>query len=83
MGTTVTLSPHISDQVNELVAAGQYASTDQAVEHLLTQYFEEPAPSYSAQELAELREAAAQADRGEFVPPEEIQAFFDDWRRKG
>ena len=83
MTTTVTLSPEVAGQVNELVETGRYASTDEAVEHLLANVLGSSVPSYSAQELTELREAAAEADRGEFSSPEEIKAFFEDWRQSG
>jgi len=44
---------------------------------------EEQADPYAPEVLDHLRQGMAEADRGEFVPQTEIEAFFDDWRRNG
>jgi Arc/MetJ-type ribon-helix-helix transcriptional regulator len=82
MGTIVTLTPQRADRIDALVAAGQFASSEDVVEQLLAEVLD-PVPVYSTDELAELREAAIEADRGEFVSPEETTAFFDEWKRNG
>jgi predicted transcriptional regulator len=39
--------------------------------------------AYTPGELAHLHKGMAEADRGEFVPQEDTQAFFEDWKRNG
>jgi predicted transcriptional regulator len=84
MTHTVTLSPDLSSKVDILIADGKFASPDTAVDYLLSMVLEEElvAP-YSAGVLVELDRGAEEVRRGEFVSQEEVEAFFDDWRRNG
>jgi len=81
---TVTLSPEQAARVQTYVDEGLYPSPDIAVEQLLARAFDDDLVSpYSPEVLAHLHQGMAEADRGEFVPPEDVKAFFDDWRRNG
>jgi len=82
---TVTLTAEHTVQVNQLVADGRYASVSEAVQHLVDQALDDDwiAGRYSAEVMAELQQGMAEAERGEFVPPEVTKAFFEDWRRTG
>jgi len=82
MSTTVTLSEQRFLHIDQLVAERFFASPDQAVDVLLAEALGE-APVYSAEELAHFQQGYEEALRGEFVPQEEVAAFFDDWRRNG
>jgi predicted transcriptional regulator len=84
MTATITLSPEQLSQLQKLIESGRYASADEAVEQLLSQVLDdELVTAYSPEVLAHLRRGMAEADRGEFVPHQETEAFFDDWRRNG
>jgi Arc/MetJ-type ribon-helix-helix transcriptional regulator len=80
--TTVTLTAEQATAVHDLVAEGRFASPDEAVNFLLAEVLC-PAPQYSAAELAEIQQGIDEADRGEFVSQEEVEAFFEDWKRNG
>jgi len=66
---TVSLQPNVQQFIDEKVRAGQFASTEEAVNSLLEQVREQE--SLSPADIGELRAevdvGCAQADRGEFV----------------
>ena len=82
MTTTVTLSTEQYLRIDQLVAEGTFASPDEGVDRLLAEALGE-APAYSAEDLAHLRRGYEEALRGELVPQEEVEAFFEDWKRNG
>ncbi len=70
--TTATLEirPDLKEQIDALAAATHRSETDLA---------NEAVSLYLARErriLADIKEGLAQAERGEFVPDEEMDAFF-------
>lgn len=78
---TVTLSYEQFRRLDSLVEGGSYSSQQEAVEQLLAQVLDaREASSYSENALAHLRRGMAQADRGEFITPEDLNTFFSDWR---
>jgi Arc/MetJ-type ribon-helix-helix transcriptional regulator len=81
--TTVTLSPEQSAQLKAYVDEGRYASTDEAVEHLLSSVLEaEEIAAYSPEVLARLQKGFDEVKRGEFVSQEEVEALFQDWKNE-
>jgi predicted transcriptional regulator len=81
---TITLTPEQFSQLQRFVDTGLYASAEEAVERLVSQVLDDELVSaYSPEVLAHLRQGMAEADRGEFIPKEQTEAFFEDWRRNG
>jgi len=46
--------------------------------YILSRFYE---PELSAAQIERLKHSLAQADRGEFVPQEQVDAFFESWEK--
>jgi len=80
---TITLTPEQQKRLEAAVAAGQFASVEEAVrfavDHLVLSDAERDDLSWAKPYLDEAR---AQIARGETVPPEEVFAETDVWLKK-
>jgi predicted transcriptional regulator len=78
----ILISVSQSISLQKRVAAGEFSSLDEAIaksseELQLTKVGEN---QYSVEAIERLKEGCGQADAGNLVPQEEIEAFFADWR---
>jgi Arc/MetJ-type ribon-helix-helix transcriptional regulator len=79
---TITLTPEQTAQIQGLVDAGRFGSAEDALAYSIELVAHESTrlAQYSPKTLARLDEGMDEANRGEFVSQEEVEAFFTEWR---